>query len=154
MKYMKTADYVDIDRFMGDWYVIAARPTMFESGAHNSLERYSWNKDKERVDIDFSYRKNSFEGELKKIPQKGWIHNSKTNAHWKVQPLWPFKLDYLVVALDPEYQWTVIGVPNQKYLWLMARDWNFSRDQATAILEEVKRSGYDTKNVRFVPQKW
>jgi Bacterial lipocalin len=30
---MKTVDYVDIERFMNDWYVIANIPTFIEKGA-------------------------------------------------------------------------------------------------------------------------
>ena len=35
-----TVDYVDIHRFMGDWYVIANIPTYFEKHATNSIESY------------------------------------------------------------------------------------------------------------------
>ncbi|GIS53785.1 hypothetical protein Ct9H90mP29_08270 [bacterium] len=37
---MKTVDYVDIERFMGDWYVIANIPTFIEKGATNAIESY------------------------------------------------------------------------------------------------------------------
>ena len=42
---MKTVDQVDIDRFMGPWYVIANIPTFLEKGAHNAVETYSLNDD-------------------------------------------------------------------------------------------------------------
>ena len=42
---MKTVDYVDIDRFMGPWYVIANIPTFLEKGAYNAVETYSLNDD-------------------------------------------------------------------------------------------------------------
>lgn len=47
-KYKKTVDLVDIDRFMGKWYVIASRPTFLEEGAHNAIETYTWNNKKPR----------------------------------------------------------------------------------------------------------
>jgi apolipoprotein D and lipocalin family protein len=31
---------VDLERFMGDWYVIANIPTFIEKGAHNAVEGY------------------------------------------------------------------------------------------------------------------
>ena len=37
---MEVVDYVDIERFMGDWYVIANIPTFLEKGAHNAVETY------------------------------------------------------------------------------------------------------------------
>ena len=30
-------EQVDLDRFMGDWYVIASIPTAMERGAHNAV---------------------------------------------------------------------------------------------------------------------
>ena len=42
---MQTVSYVDLDRFMGDWYVIANIPTFLEKGAHNAVERYDLNDD-------------------------------------------------------------------------------------------------------------
>ncbi|MDG1474028.1 MAG: lipocalin family protein, partial [Porticoccaceae bacterium] len=39
-KPMPTVDYVDIDRFMGDWYVIANIPTFIEKDAFNPVETY------------------------------------------------------------------------------------------------------------------
>jgi apolipoprotein D and lipocalin family protein len=73
MGYKKTVNKVDIDKFMGKWYVIAARGTYFESDAYNSVEVYSWNEKEDRIDIDFTYRDGSFDGKLKDIPQKAWI---------------------------------------------------------------------------------
>ena len=37
---IRTEPSVDLDRFMGDWYVIANIPTFVEKGAHNAVETY------------------------------------------------------------------------------------------------------------------
>ncbi|MBT8115776.1 MAG: lipocalin family protein, partial [Arenicella sp.] len=41
---MKTVDYVDLQRFMGDWYVIANIPTFLEKDAYNAVESYALNE--------------------------------------------------------------------------------------------------------------
>ena len=38
MEPLQTVDQVDLDAFMGDWYVIANIPTVIEKGAHNAME--------------------------------------------------------------------------------------------------------------------
>ena len=43
MNKLQPVEYVDLDKFMGDWYVIANIPTWIEKGAHNALEQYFWN---------------------------------------------------------------------------------------------------------------
>lgn len=149
-RYDKTVSYVDRDRFMGNWYVQAGRFTALEKNVFNSVERYSWNSKNNRIDIDFSYNKGSLDGPKKSIPQKAWIVDTNTNATWKVSPFWPIKFDYLVIALDENYEWTAIGVPSEAYLWIMSRSPKFSKAKVDEILKSLASEGYDTEKIVFV----
>jgi apolipoprotein D and lipocalin family protein len=151
---MQTVNAVETPKFMGKWYVLAGRFTFFEKEVHNGVETYSWNEENQRIDIDFTYNRGGFDGELKSLPQKGWIYNTKTQAHWKVSPFWPLKFDYLVVALAEDYSWTAIGVPDQKYLWIMARDWKNPDSAVAAATRALKDTGYDAQNLITVPHRW
>ncbi len=153
MNYKHTVQSVDIPQFMGTWYVWAGRMTYFERGAFGAQETYTWNPKEKRIDIDFSFHKDSFKGELKKIPQKAWIENQTTHAHWKVQPFWPLKFDYLIIDLDPKYQWTAVGVPSGAYLWIMGRVPKVTDKQINLVIDRVKNLGYPTQNMTQVPQK-
>jgi apolipoprotein D and lipocalin family protein len=44
-KRLDTVSYVDLERFMGDWYVVASIPAFIEKGAHNAVESYALNSD-------------------------------------------------------------------------------------------------------------
>jgi apolipoprotein D and lipocalin family protein len=153
-KKVKTVQKVEIEKFMGDWYVLAGRFTFLDVDVHNALERYAWNQDEQRIDVDFTYNKGSLTGPQKLIPQKAWVYDQETKAHWKVSPLWPFKFDYLIVDLDENYQWTAIGVPDQKYLWIMARHWEEPEQIIQEAVRRLEAKGYDTKNLIRVPQQW
>ncbi len=153
-RFTQTSTPVEISKFMGKWYVITGRTTYLEQGAHNAVEIYTWNKDKERIDIDFTYRKDSFEGKQKSLPQKAWIVDSVTNAHWKVQPFWPLKFDYLILAVDAEYTWTAIGVPGGKYLWIMARTPTLAPEKMDEILRQLNAIHYPVDKLVPVPQRW
>lgn len=148
-----TVPQVDIPRFMGKWYVLAGRFTFLEKEVHNALEVYTWNEEKQRIDIAFHYNRGSFTGPVKSIPQKGWIYNTETNSHWKVSPFWPIKADYLVVALAEDYSWTAIGVPNQNYLWIMARTPDNPEPKIAAAVEALKKIGYKHDQLVFVPHQ-
>jgi apolipoprotein D and lipocalin family protein len=76
---MKTVDYVDIDRFMGPWYVIANIPTFLEKGAHNAVETYSLNDDG-TIGTTFTFRKNSFDGKPKEYNPKAFILDTATGS--------------------------------------------------------------------------
>lgn len=149
--YTKTVNKVDIKRFMIPWHVQAGRFTSFEKNPYNSIESYTWNEKEQRIDIDFTYNEGAFDGPVKKIPQKGWIKDTVTNATWSVQPWWPLKFDYLVIALDDvNYEWTAIGVPSQKWLWVMTRDPHYPREKVNQILKDIEKTGYSIEKVQFV----
>jgi apolipoprotein D and lipocalin family protein len=61
---MKTVEHVDIDRFMGPWYVIANIPTFLEKEAYNAVEIYSLNDDG-TIATNFTFRKGGFDGKAK-----------------------------------------------------------------------------------------
>lgn len=150
--FTKTVPYVDRDRYMGTWYVQAGRFTFLEQQVHNAIEKYSWNQEEERIEVDFTYNKGSINGPLKSLPQLGWIENHETNATWKISPLRPFKFTYLIIALDKNYEWVAIGVPSQKYLWLMTREKQFDKLRLQSIIKEVEATGYNVKDIEYVPQ--
>lgn len=148
---------VDLERFMGDWYVIGFIPVTIpffsEEGAHNGLESYRLT-DEGVIETTYTFRKGAFDGPEKRLTPKGWVHNEGTNAEWRMQFLWPFKAAYLIVYLDEGYQQTIIGVPNRKYIWIMSRDPDLSDADYQALLDRAARVGYDSGKVERVPQRW
>jgi len=38
-----------------------------------------------------------------------------------MQFLWPFKAEYLIAYVDPDYSETIIARNNRDYVWIMAR---------------------------------
>lgn len=149
--YQKTVEKIEIERFMGSWYVVASRPTFLEEGAHNAVETYTLAENGTDIDIDFRFNQDSFDGPIKSIPQSGWIENKTSYSHWKVSPFWPLSFDYLIIAIDPEYSWTAIGVPNQKYLWILARRSEMPDEELSEILSNLKNDGYDVSDVKTIP---
>ena len=151
MNFKATNKKLDLEKFMGTWYVQSGRVTMLENGAHNPIEKYTYNDQKERIDIDFHYNKNSLTGPIKEIGQKGWVVNQPINTHWKISPLWPLKFDYLVLDFDPNYEWTAIGVPSGRYLWLMTRQKEYNKDQIELIKKNLEKIGYPLNDIEIFP---
>ena len=58
---METVKYVDLNRFMGDWYVIANIPTFIEKEAVNAIESYKLN-DKGQIETTFTFREKNPNG--------------------------------------------------------------------------------------------
>jgi apolipoprotein D and lipocalin family protein len=148
--YDKTVGFVDMERFMRKWYVVAGRFSPLEKDVFNAVETYKWNAKLNRIEIGFTYNQGSLTGPVKSIPQKGWIYNHETNAHWKVSPLWPLKFDYLVIGLAADYEWTVIGVPNEKYVWIMSSNPQLPKETIRTIIDELDANGYNTNDIVYV----
>jgi len=150
---LETVDYVDLKRFMGDWYVIANIPTFIEKGAVNAIESYRLDS-KGRVQTTFTFRKDSLTGPQKKYNPTGFIYNKETNSEWRMQFLWPFKSPFLIIDLDEKYNYTVIGVPNRKYVWIMARDHVLDDKVYNEIISKLEKVGYDITQIQKIEQNW
>jgi apolipoprotein D and lipocalin family protein len=147
---LQTVPQVDLQRFMGDWWVIANIPTFVEKNCFNALEQYELRDDGD-INIQFSCNKNSFDGKLKKYRFRGLIENKQTNAEWRVQIFWPLRLPYLVIDLADDYSFTVIGYPSRQYLWIMARKKNIPEKTYNEILARLERQGYDLSKIQKIP---
>ena len=151
-KPLKTVDYVDIERFMGDWYVIANIPTFLEKNAYNPIESYRLDDDGS-IATTFTFNAGSFEGEKKVYNPRGFIANTETNAEWGMQFIWPIKADYRIVYLDENYQHTVIGRNNLDYVWIMARQPKISAKMMNKLTQFVSSLGYDSSLLEIAPHQ-
>jgi apolipoprotein D and lipocalin family protein len=149
---LETVDHVDLQRFMGDWYVIANIPTFVEKGAHNAVESYRLEEDG-TIATTFTFRKNGFDGPRKEYRPRGFVRNEQTNAEWAMQFVWPIKSDYRITWLDPAYSQTVIGRNKRDYVWIMARTPQISALEYERMVEHIGESGYDTSLLVKVPQQ-
>ena len=144
---------VDLNRFMGSWYVIAVIPTMFERDAYNAVETYSLRPDG-KVQTEFRYRKGGFDGELKTMHPVATVNDGTGNAVWGMQFIWPIKAEYVITDLDAAYNTVIVGRSKRDYVWIMARTPTLPEAQYTALVARVAAHGYDTAKLRKVPQRW
>jgi apolipoprotein D and lipocalin family protein len=150
---LETVNQVDLQRFMGDWYVIANIPTFVEKGAHNAVESYRLDDDG-TVATTFTFRKDGFDGPQKKYTPRGFIRNTQSNAAWDMQFIWPFKGDYLITYLSDDYSQTVISRTKRDYVWIMARTPQIPDSDYQRLVNHVEESGYDINLLQKVPQQW
>ncbi|MCP5144510.1 MAG: lipocalin family protein [Gammaproteobacteria bacterium] len=144
---------VDLDRFMGDWYVIASIPTPFEKNIYNAVERYD-RVGPAKIQTTFTYRKGSFDGEQGVMTPTGYVDDDGSNALWKMQFIWPIRSDYRIVYLDADYRTTVIARRKRDYVWIMAREPAVSDNEYDALVQQVAALGYDISELKPVPQQW
>ncbi len=148
---LQTVSHVDLPRFMGDWYIIAHIPYALEKGKVGTVDRYQLRPDG-KIDNYFLYRKKTLDAPVQEWKSLAWVHDKKTNAEWRVQLLWPFRVSYLIVDLDPNYQWGALGYPSRKLGWVISRKPTLDEKTYQEILQRLKAKGYDTTQFVKVPQ--
>jgi len=151
--FQKVVDRMDIDKFLGPWYVIALLPSFLEKDGVNGVETYTLDK-KGNIRVEYILYKGSPEGKRTVMHQKGWILDPETNTEWLIQPLWPLKLPYLIIDLAEDYRYTVIGTNNYKYVWIMARAPSLSPEDYSGILSRLAERGYKVEDIQLMPQIW
>jgi apolipoprotein D and lipocalin family protein len=138
---------VELNRYLGRWYEICRRPLKWEDEmAADITATYSLNDDGSvRVDnrcFDEDGKAAQAIGQAKPI--------DATNSRLEVTFLprfirWlPFtRGDYWILKLDPDYQVALVGSPDQKYLWLLARGPSVDSAIREEYLAEARLQGFD-----------
>ena len=133
---LRTVANVDLPRYMGTWYEIARLPMRHEPEDGTDISATYALQDDGSVEVRNRMRRN---GEVdESVGRATAIDESGSRLEVSFLPeglRWiPFtKGDYWIIAIDPGYTTALVGSPDRKYLWLLAR---------TPELDEVTRNHY------------
>jgi apolipoprotein D and lipocalin family protein len=147
-----TVSHLDLNRFMGKWYVIASIPTFIERDVHNGIESYRLDPDG-TIQTTFTFNKGGFDGPLKTYRPRGFVRDTQSNAVWGMQFLWPFKAEYRVIYLNEDYTHTVIGRTKRDYVWIMAREPSIPGADFERIVAFIADEGYDISKLVEIPHE-
>ncbi len=144
---------LELERFVGDWYVIASIPVKIpffnDSDAYNYTERYEIIGDGViRMTCEFNV--GSLTGKRKSVSFKAFSKDKEVNTEWGVQFVWPFRATYLVIYLDDDYQTLIVAVPNRSWAWIMKRDTEISEQRYAELLAFLEESGFDSGEVKRI----
>ncbi|MFT5731648.1 MAG: apolipoprotein D and lipocalin family protein [Planctomycetota bacterium] len=151
---LATAPHVELDRFMGDWYIQGHVPVGSEKNAFNAVESYARDEGSSKILTSYVFRKGSYEGELATMEPTGFVEDEGSGAVWGMRFLWPFKAEYLIAYVDEAYTETIIARRRRDYAWIMTRDPQISSGRFTALAHRLAAMGYDPAQLRRVPQQW
>lgn len=143
---------VDLQRYLGHWYEIARYDASFERGCEAVTAEYALRPDGLvrvlntcRVGSPWG-RFRSSEGRAKIVPGSG-------NAKLKVSFFGPFFFgDYWVLDHSDDYEWSIVGEPRGRYLWLLHRDATPLAETTNLLFERASQLGYDTTRLRMTRQ--
>jgi lipocalin len=143
---------LDIDRYMGTWYEIARYDHRFERGLVGVTASYSF-RDDGKIEVVNTGFKETINGKKSEAIGKAKIPDPNVPSKLKVSFFWFFYGDYIVLELDENYHWAVIGSSSDKYLWILSRTPQMDETVYHELLIKLTTRGYDIDKLIRVAQK-
>lgn len=148
---LQTVESVDLNKYEGRWYEIAALPQRFEKGCHCVYAEYKINPDG-YVEVHNVCRKGGPNGKLKEVQGKGFPVEGSNNSKLRVQFFWPFRGDYWILALDEAYNHVLVGSPDRESLWILSRAPQLNPETYDRLLQLAKEKGFPVENMEKMDQ--
>ena len=137
---------VDLKRYQGLWYEIARLPFFYERKLKCTSATYTLRDDGKITVLN----KGHFIKDPQKVDQSegvAWIPDKNSPAKLKVRFFWPFAGNYWIMHLDKEYKYVLIGEPDLKNLWILAREKKMDENTYNMLLQKAVDNGYDVKPI-------
>jgi lipocalin len=146
---------IELQRFMGSWYIHGAIPSLLDKNTVNGIETYTWNEAKSRIDVKYTFM-NPERTKQSCIDQTA-VPNNAANTEWKLRvtigPI-PVTLRYLIVACDDQYETCIVGDPDRRVLYIMAQSPNLGDSEYAAMMNRAEELGYKRTDIKRIPQIW
>ncbi len=149
---LKTAEHVNVEHFMGRWYVISSIPNSSEQGRVGPYVEYAQLTD-HRINQTYYFHQTDFDHPLENKQEIGTITDIQSNATWKTRFGQALTADFRILYVDPEYRYAVIGQPSRDYAWILARDRYISDDDYQVLTNVLTERGYDITRVLKIPPR-
>jgi apolipoprotein D and lipocalin family protein len=141
----RTVGLVDLARYGGAWFEVARLPNRLQDRA-----------DMRCVDVTATYSpladgtmtvvnrcRNAADGGRDVIMEGHARSVAPGNDRLRVTFFWPIFADYWIIGLDEQYRWSVVGSPDRRFLWVLAREPELSALAYDKALAAAGRERYD-----------
>ena len=154
---LQTVASVDLSRYVGTWHEIARSPFGIQDRncARDTTADYALLAPGQ---ISVVNRCSRADGTAFVADGVAWVMDPQTRARLQVSFLPAFlralpigRGDYWIIELAPDYSWVVIGEPQRRYLWVLARSPNLPQESLAGILRRLPTHGYDPARVIASP---
>lgn len=138
---------LDVSRYAGQWYEIAHLPMYFQRQCVGDITaRYSLEPGG-RIGVLNACRTkdggtDQAHGTARPVPGHPGRLEVRFAPEWLSWLPWVWA-DYWVIALDPDYQWAMVGEPDRDYLWILAREPTMDRALFARLKAQAEAMGYD-----------
>lgn len=152
---LPTQSNVDLKRYAGTWYEQARLPNRFQKHCAGDVRAdYVLNPDR-TIGVKNQCRRD--DGSIDVAEGQGRLASAfdpRDPAKLEVRfaPRWTSWLpmvwgDYWIVKLEGDYQYSLVGTPDRKYLWVLSREKASDEAVVARLLDYARDQGFDTDSV-------
>lgn len=152
---LSTHAHVDLNKYAGTWYEQARLPNRFQKNCAGDVQANYALKPDETITVTNQCRKKdgstdvaTGEGRL----SKAFDPRDSSKLEVRFAPKWTSWIpmvwgDYWIIKLDERYQYSLVGTPDRKYLWVLSRDKQADQVTVSQLLEYARAQGFDVGRV-------
>lgn len=149
---------VDLQRYLGRWHEVARLPMPFQKADEAAIAEYGVNADGTVSVHNIAIRPDGSQHDIRGYAK---VLNPPQNTKLAVRfstwfgPLIPVPKEgnYWILHVDDRYQEAIVGTPDRKYLWLLARNATISDARYNALVAKAKNLGFDVARLIRDPQR-
>lgn len=147
---LRTAEFVDVGRYVGKWYTIKAFPQFFTQSCKGQTAEYSVIDEKTISVLNTCIKKRG----KSYIKGKAVVKNTKTNAELVVTfdnfftRLFRVKGDYTIIRLDQDYEYVLVGSKDRKSLWILSRQPEIPEDVIKDYETTASEEGFQVSRLQ------
>ena len=136
---LPTASSVDLDRYLGRWFEIHRLPNRFEDAdCATVIAEYSRRDDGQIRVVNTCVKAD----EVDRATGVARVVDSKSNARLEVSFFRPFWGNYWIVELSEAYDAVLVGEPTGRYLWILGRSPQLSKELSARMIGRARDLGY------------
>lgn len=154
-------DGVDLSRYVGTWYEQARLPNSFQKSCEGNVQAHYTLLPENRIWV--VNRCTTPSGEAKSTEGVARLASkpeppNPARLEVRFAPEWTSWIpavwgDYWIIRLDDSYQYSLVGTPDRKYLWVLTRQKSADRARVDELLEYARTLGFAVDQVIRTEQK-
>ena len=142
-KNISTAKDINVNKYMGKWYVSASLHPIFKQQCEYMTVDYKHPSDNNIEITNSCHLGNKV---ISKDTQT-WVYDTDNNSKfWR-----PFSGGYWVLYVSRDYQFAAVGKPSKDYLLFLSRDKVISSKQLAIMKNIAAKSGYNVADIKVTP---
>ncbi|WP_374446918.1 lipocalin family protein [Stella sp.] len=146
---MPVVERVDLGRYAGEWHEIATIPAWFQRDCASDTRALYRPLAGDRIAVVNRCRE--ADGRLREATGTARTTGAPGEGRLEVTfvsvlglPVWLAGGAYWIVALDPDYRWSVVGHPSRDYAWILSRTPTLPPETVRQFRARLADLGYDT----------